>query len=133
MAACNRCGFCTSYCPTYNASGNEAHSPRGRNQLVRAAMILKEICRTRPRPRRASTLACCAVNARPFVLPKYRPREPDGRRAPLLEREKPLPRVVLFIFSQLLPLSEPPERCFKVVSFLAKRALGLTWIAKKPV
>jgi len=37
-AACNRCGFCTSYCPTYNATGNEAHSPRGRVQLVRALM-----------------------------------------------------------------------------------------------
>lgn len=36
VAACNRCGFCTSYCPTYNATGNEIHSPRGRNQMVRA-------------------------------------------------------------------------------------------------
>lgn len=35
-AACNRCGFCTSYCPTYKATGNEAHSPRGRNQMFRA-------------------------------------------------------------------------------------------------
>lgn len=35
-AACNRCGFCTSYCPTYNATGSEVQSPRGRNQMVRA-------------------------------------------------------------------------------------------------
>ena len=38
VASCNRCGFCTSYCPTYNATGNEAHSPRGRNQLLRALL-----------------------------------------------------------------------------------------------
>ncbi len=38
VAACNRCGFCTSYCPTYNATGSEALSPRGRNQIVRALM-----------------------------------------------------------------------------------------------
>src|SRR5690242_15648202 len=36
VAACNRCGFCTSYCPTYNATGNETFSPRGRNQMFRA-------------------------------------------------------------------------------------------------
>jgi len=34
-AACNRCGYCTSYCPTYVASGNEAYSPRGRVQTFR--------------------------------------------------------------------------------------------------
>src|SRR5437879_966791 len=36
VAACNRCGFCTSYCPTYNATGDEGQSPRGRNQTFRA-------------------------------------------------------------------------------------------------
>src|SRR5687768_16356434 len=36
VVACNRCGFCTDYCPTYKATGNEAFSPRGRNQMVRA-------------------------------------------------------------------------------------------------
>lgn len=36
VAACNRCGFCTSYCPTYNATGEEGMSPRGRNQTFRA-------------------------------------------------------------------------------------------------
>jgi len=36
VAACNRCGFCTSYCPTYNSSGDEGLSPRGRNQTFRA-------------------------------------------------------------------------------------------------
>ncbi len=36
VAACNRCGFCTSYCPTYIATGDEGQSPRGRNQTFRA-------------------------------------------------------------------------------------------------
>jgi len=35
---CNRCGFCTSFCPTYLATGDETLSPRGRNQTLRALL-----------------------------------------------------------------------------------------------
>ena len=35
---CNRCGFCTSFCPTYLATGDETLSPRGRNQAFRALL-----------------------------------------------------------------------------------------------
>lgn len=35
---CNRCGFCTSFCPTYLATGDEGLSPRGRNQALRALL-----------------------------------------------------------------------------------------------
>jgi glycolate oxidase iron-sulfur subunit len=35
---CNRCGFCTSFCPTYLATGDEGLSPRGRNQTWRAVL-----------------------------------------------------------------------------------------------
>jgi glycolate oxidase iron-sulfur subunit len=34
-AQCSRCGYCEQACPTYVATGREAKSPRGRNQLVR--------------------------------------------------------------------------------------------------
>ncbi len=32
---CSRCGYCEQACPTYTATGREAYSPRGRNQIVR--------------------------------------------------------------------------------------------------
>jgi glycolate oxidase iron-sulfur subunit len=34
-AQCSRCGYCEQACPTYVATGREAQSPRGRNQIVR--------------------------------------------------------------------------------------------------
>lgn len=35
VAQCSRCGYCEQACPTYVATGEEAKSPRGRNQIVR--------------------------------------------------------------------------------------------------
>src|SRR5687767_1418063 len=35
VSQCSRCGYCEQACPTYLATGEEARSPRGRNQLVR--------------------------------------------------------------------------------------------------
>lgn len=32
---CSRCGYCEQSCPTYLATGREAYSPRGRNQILR--------------------------------------------------------------------------------------------------
>ena len=38
VSQCNRCGYCAQACPTYVATGREAFSGRGRNQLVRMMM-----------------------------------------------------------------------------------------------
>ena len=35
VAQCSRCGYCEQACPTYVATGREAYSPRGRNQILR--------------------------------------------------------------------------------------------------
>ena len=41
---CTRCGFCEQACPTYTATGREAYSSRGRNQLV-CALIEKRLAK----------------------------------------------------------------------------------------
>lgn len=38
---CSRCGYCEQACPTYVATGREAFSARGRNQLVRLLLEKK--------------------------------------------------------------------------------------------
>jgi glycolate oxidase iron-sulfur subunit len=40
-AQCSRCGYCEQACPTYVATGREAKSPRGRNQLVKMMLTGK--------------------------------------------------------------------------------------------
>jgi glycolate oxidase iron-sulfur subunit len=41
LVKCNRCGFCLSACPVYQATGVETKAPRGRNALVRALLEKK--------------------------------------------------------------------------------------------
>lgn len=38
VSQCSRCGYCEQSCPTYLATGDEAKSPRGRNQLLRLVL-----------------------------------------------------------------------------------------------
>ena len=38
VSQCSRCGYCEAACPTYVATGREAFSPRGRNQLLRLTL-----------------------------------------------------------------------------------------------
>jgi glycolate oxidase iron-sulfur subunit len=127
VAACNRCGFCTSYCPTYNATGNEAHSPRGRKQLVRSMI---EGTLAYPTAAAESIDACLLCGECTSVCFSEVPTAQLMVAARhYLNDKQALPAPVRFIFSFLLPY---PQRLRWMVkaSFLAKR-MGLTWIAKK--
>jgi glycolate oxidase iron-sulfur subunit len=123
---CNRCGFCTSFCPTYLATGEEGLSPRGRNQTWRALMegrldpmdaqrsfdtcLLCGIC----------TSVCFAQVPTARLMSQAREKVQEAQGAPFLLRyflRRVLPRPALF------------EGLLKLI-YGGKR-LGLTWLLKR--
>ncbi len=127
VAACNRCGFCTSYCPTYKATGNEALSPRGRNQLVRA-MIEGKIVNTAQAAESIETCLLCGEctsvcfsevpTAKLMVAARH-----------YLNRSGKIPKALSFVLKRLLP---HPHRLSTLLrlAFIGK-ALGLSRLARK--
>ncbi|MBI2363337.1 MAG: (Fe-S)-binding protein [Elusimicrobia bacterium] len=78
---CSRCGYCEQSCPTYVATGREAFSPRGRNQLVR---LMLEGGLADPASAAEALSTCLLCGACQTVCPAHVPT-PDlvleGRRA----------------------------------------------------
>ncbi|MBI5594540.1 MAG: (Fe-S)-binding protein [Elusimicrobia bacterium] len=78
---CSRCGYCEQSCPTYVATGREAFSPRGRNQLVR---LMLEGGLSDPASAAEALSTCLLCGACQTVCPAHVPT-PDlvleGRRA----------------------------------------------------
>ncbi|MFA6030882.1 MAG: (Fe-S)-binding protein [Elusimicrobiota bacterium] len=60
VSQCSRCGYCEQACPTYVASGREAYSARGRNQLVRL-MLEGKVERTACAQEAFSTCLLCGA------------------------------------------------------------------------
>jgi glycolate oxidase iron-sulfur subunit len=127
VAACNRCGFCTSYCPTFKATGNEALSPRGRNQLVRS-LIEGKVWDTNQAAESIETCLLCGEctsvcfsevpTAKLMVAARH-----------FINRTRGIARPLRFVLKHLLP---HPNRLglFLRLGFIAKR-LGLAWVARR--
>lgn len=126
VASCNRCGFCTSYCPTYNATGNEIHSPRGRNQAFRA-LIEGRI--TDPERAREAIETCVLCGECTSVCFSEVPTADLMVRARhFLNGMTGIPDNLRFIFEKVLPYPGRLRFMLKL-AFLGKR-LGLSSLAR---
>ncbi len=77
---CSRCGYCEQACPTYVATGREAFSPRGRNQIVR---LLLEGKFNDPGAAEEALSSCLLCSACSTVCPAHVPTADlvlEGRR-----------------------------------------------------
>lgn len=126
-AACNRCGFCTSYCPTYNATGNEAHSPRGRNQLVRALMEgkIKDVAQVVESV--DSCLLCGECTSVCFSEVPTAQLMMQARN--YIRQVSATPATLNFFLKNILPNPHWLAWILKL-SFLGKK-LGIAWLLKK--
>jgi glycolate oxidase iron-sulfur subunit len=127
VAACNRCGFCTSYCPTYKATGNEIHSPRGRNQLFRA-LIEKKV--TNPADALESINTCLLCGECTSVCFSEVPTaELMVHARQFLNNQLGTPFLLNFLFKKILPY---PKRFYWVLklSFFAKQ-IGIASLLEK--
>src|SRR5690606_7805919 len=94
LARCISCGFCLPACPTYQMTGDEASSPRGRITLMRAleSGALPPLDPTL-REQSSFCLGCracepvCPAGVRyGRLLEQWRVNQWSGRRRPMLAR-----------------------------------------------
>ncbi|MEU0661084.1 (Fe-S)-binding protein [Streptomyces lavendulocolor] len=118
LSRCISCGFCLPACPTYAATGDEASSPRGRINLMRALQsgdldpydpTLQEQS-TQCLGCRACEPVCPAGVEYGQLLEQWRDHQWKGRRQPLL--------------AQVLMLTARMRHVFRALGVLRRTATG---------
>ncbi len=120
LIKCNRCGFCLSACPVYQATGLETKAPRGRNALVRALLEKKFSWNDELQESifqclncRACVEACFPAVATDEVVIAMRTIYGQEHGEPWLRR---------YLFHRLLPDSQKLATAVKKIPFLKKGA-----------
>jgi glycolate oxidase iron-sulfur subunit len=127
VASCNRCGFCTSYCPTYVATGKEGHSPRGRNQAFRALLEGKLTDPAQASEIFDTCLLCGECTSVCFSEVPTAQLMMHARH--LVNRAHGVPKGLSFILDRILPNPRLLSWLLKA-AFLGKR-LGLSWALRR--
>jgi glycolate oxidase iron-sulfur subunit len=127
VVACNRCGFCTSYCPTYLATGSESHSPRGRNIMFRAMLEGKTQDLTEATQAVDTCLLCGECTH--VCFSQVPTAELMVQARAMIMKRKALPWAIKIFFRHILPFPHRLSRLLKA-AFLGKR-LGIAWMLQK--
>lgn len=80
VSQCSRCGYCEQSCPTYLATGEEAKSPRGRNQLLRQLIEGKLVDKASAEEAFSSCLLCGACQTACYARVPVPDLALEGRR-----------------------------------------------------
>ncbi|HEX4048412.1 MAG TPA: (Fe-S)-binding protein, partial [Elusimicrobiota bacterium] len=123
-AQCSRCGYCEQACPTYVATGREAQSPRGRNQIVRQMLEGKLDDPAAAEEALATCLLCGACTTACYAKVAVPDIVLEGRRA-LRGRTHWLIRAV----SRLMIESPRSLGALLKIGYLLKRA-GISALAR---
>lgn len=123
---CNRCGFCTSFCPTYLATGEESLSPRGRNQTWRA--LMEGRLDPADGKRAFDTCLLCGICTSVCFAQVPTASLMSGARETVQNALGP-PRLARFVLRWLLPRPAWYERTLKIL-FWGKR-LGLSGLLNR--
>ncbi len=121
---CNRCGLCTSQCPTYLGTGNEGFSPRGRNQIFRALIEERLMDAHDAKPMLDTCLLCGICTSVCFAEVPTAKLMCSGREKIMESGGEPF--VLKFVLRFLLPRPRIFELFLKTL-YWGKR-VGLGWV-----
>jgi glycolate oxidase iron-sulfur subunit len=103
LKACVHCGMCLPVCPTYQLTGSEAESPRGRLYLMRELQTTQRITPQDAAPHIDACLGCRACESACPSGVQYGQLLVEAKACLNVTAKRPLRKLKRFIYQHVLP------------------------------